>query len=148
MIITPAFTEAKPLYMYLLQLLCAYVIRFRKMCIVHTSNFSNLMTHKIYLKWWIDVKLSGIVVLLFLYHPGKFHICIPFRVVFMILQMSKIGCVNYVRFPKSGHIYVQFSQGAYIYKIKQIKYKDYWYSFFGFRSIPVKHIPVKQVLFC
>ena len=72
--------------------------------VVHTSNFSTSMTHKIYLKWWIDVKHSGIVVLLFLYHPWKFHISIPFPVVFMILQMSKIGCVNYAHFPKSGHI--------------------------------------------
>ena len=33
----------------------------------------------------------------------KFHICIPFPVVFMILQMSKIECVNYAHFPKSGY---------------------------------------------
>ena len=26
--------------------------------------------------------------------------------VFMDIQMSKIGCVNYARFPKSGHIYI------------------------------------------
>ena len=79
-----------------------------KMCIyiVHTSNFLTLMTHKIYLKWWIDVNLSGIVVLLFLYYPWKFHICIPFPVLFMILQMSKIGCVNYARFPKFGRIII------------------------------------------
>ena len=33
-----------------------------------------------------------------------FRICIPFPVVFMNLQMSNIGSVNYARFPKSGHI--------------------------------------------
>ena len=79
---------------------------FGKTCIVHTSNFSTLETHKIYLERQIHVKLSGIVEPLLLYHPWKFHICIPFPVGFVDLQMSKIGCVNYARFPKSGHIYI------------------------------------------
>ena len=52
------------------------------------------------------MKLSGIVELLFLYHSGKFHICISFPVAFMNLQMSIIGCVNYAHFPKSSHIII------------------------------------------
>ena len=74
--------------------------------IVHSSHiqFSTLVTHKNYLKYQIDVKLSGIVEPLFLYHSWKFQICIPFHVVFVDLQMHKIGCVNYAQFPNSGHI--------------------------------------------
>ena len=91
------------------QFLCAQkwwiVTGFGKMCIVHTSNFSTLVSHKIYLEWWIDVKLSGIVELLFLYDSWKFHICIPFPVVFMNLQMSKIGCVNMHTIPNPVTIY-------------------------------------------
>ena len=52
----------------------------------------------------MDVKLSAIIELLFLYHPGKFQLCVPFPVAFTNLQTLKIGCVNYARFPKSGHI--------------------------------------------
>ena len=52
------------------------------------------------------MKLSGIVELLFLYDSFTFHICIPFPVVFIDLEMSKIGCVNYARFPKSSHIFI------------------------------------------
>ena len=53
----------------------------------------------------MDVKLSGIVEMLaiplaFL----KFHICMPFPVVFMDIQMNKVGCVNY-GFPKFSHTY-------------------------------------------
>ena len=70
---------------------------------VHTSTFSTLVTHNIYLEWQIDVKLSGIVETLLFYHFWKFQICISFLVVFMDLQMSKIECVNYAHFPKSGH---------------------------------------------
>ena len=81
------------------------VIRFGKTCTVHTSNFSVLETHKICLEWQIDVKLSGILEPLFLHHYWKFHICLLFLVVFMDLQMSKIGCVNYACFPKSSHNY-------------------------------------------
>ena len=55
-----------------------YVTWLGKTRIVHTSNFSTLVSHKIYLEWWIDVKCSGIVELLFLYDSWKFHICIPF----------------------------------------------------------------------
>ena len=51
------------------------------------------------------MKLAEIVELLFLYHSWKFQIYIPYPVVVMDLQMSKIGCVNYARFPKSGHNY-------------------------------------------
>ena len=75
-----------------------------KTCIVHTSNFSTLVTHKISLEWQIDVKLSGIVEPLFLHHPWMYQIFIPFHVVFMDLQMFKIRCVNYARFPISSHI--------------------------------------------
>ena len=82
-----------------------YVTGFGKTCIVHTSNFSTLETHKIYLEWQIHVKLLGIVEPLFLHHSWKFLICIPFAVGFVDLQMSKIWCVNYARFPKSSHIY-------------------------------------------
>ena len=32
-----------------------------------------------------------------------------FPMAFMNLQMLKIGYVNYARFPKSGHIYLQYS---------------------------------------
>ena len=53
----------------------------------------------------MNVKLAGIVELLFLYYSEKFQICILFPVVVMDLQMSKIGCVNYVCFPKSSRIY-------------------------------------------
>ena len=78
---------------------------------VHSSHiqFSTLETHKIYLEWQVDVKLSGIVEPLFLYHSWKFQICIPFSVVFVNLQMSKIGCVNYAHFPKSGYNYWTFT---------------------------------------
>ena len=48
--------------------LVVIVTGFGKTCIVHTSNFSTLETHKIYLERQTDVKLSGIVELLFLYH--------------------------------------------------------------------------------
>ena len=88
-----------PIYIY------TYVTGFGKTCIVHTSNFSTLVSHKMYLERWIDVTLSGIVEQPFLYDSRKFHICVPFSVFFMNLQMSKIGCVNYAHFPKSGHIY-------------------------------------------
>ena len=46
-----------------------FVTGFGKTCIVHTSNFSSLVIHNMYLQWQIDVKLSGIVEPLFLYHP-------------------------------------------------------------------------------
>ena len=75
------------------------------MCIVHTSNFLNLVTHKILYELQMKVKLAGIVELLLLYHSWRCEICVPFPVVVMDLQMSKIECVNYARFPKSGHIY-------------------------------------------
>ena len=51
------------------------------------------------------MKLSGFVEPLFLIVPKSFKsLYVPFLVVFMDLQMSKIGCVNYACFPKSGHI--------------------------------------------
>ena len=40
--------------------------RFAKTCIVHTSKFSTLVTHNIYLEWHIDTKLSGLVEQIFL----------------------------------------------------------------------------------
>ena len=54
----------------------------------------------------MDVKLSGIVEMLaiplaFL----KFHICMPFPVVFMDIQINKVGCVNYACFSKFSHTY-------------------------------------------
>ena len=94
-----------------------YVTGFGKTCIVHTSNFSTSVTHKIYFEWWMDVKLSEIVELLLVYHPWTFHIYIPFPVDFMNLQMSKSGCVNYARFPKSGHI-------LYLIKVSNIGNSD------------------------
>ena len=42
-------------------------------CIVHTSNFSTLLTHKIYWEWQIAVKLGRIIELILLYHSWKFH---------------------------------------------------------------------------
>ena len=78
---------------------------FGKTCIVHTSDFSTLAIHKISYEWQINVKLAGIVDPLFFYYSWKFQIFMPFSVVVMDLQMWKIGCVNYARFPKSGHIY-------------------------------------------
>ena len=72
-------------------------------CIVHTSNFSTLVSYKIYLEWQIHVQLSGILDPLFLYQSWKFQFSIPFHVVFMGLQVSKLGCVNYARLPKSSH---------------------------------------------
>ena len=53
----------------------------------------------------MDVKFSGVVELLFLYNPCKFQPGTPLSLIFMHLQMLKIGCVNYASFPKSGHIY-------------------------------------------
>ena len=79
------------------------VTGFGKTCIVHTSNFLTLETHKVYFERQIHVKLSEIVELLFLYHHCKFLICTPYLVVFMDLQMSKTGCVNYAHFPKFSH---------------------------------------------
>ena len=52
----------------------------------------------------MDVKFSRIVELLFLYPPSKFQPSTPLSLIFMHLQMLKIGCVNYACFPKSGHI--------------------------------------------
>ena len=46
-----------------------FVTEFAKMCIVHTSNFSTLVSHKIYLERQMDMKHLGIVELLFLYLP-------------------------------------------------------------------------------
>ena len=86
-----------------------YVTGFGKLCIVHTSNFSTFVTHKIYLEWQINLKLSGIVEPLFLYDTWKFQFCRPFcrpfSVVFMDLPMGKIECMKYAYFPKSGHIF-------------------------------------------
>ena len=74
-----------------------YVTGLGKMWIVHTSNFSTLVSYK--MEWQIDVKLSGIIESLFFYHSWKFQICIPFPVVFIDLQMNEIRCVNYTHFP-------------------------------------------------
>ena len=82
-----------------------YVTGFGKACIVQTSNFSTLVTYKIYLEWQIHVKLSGILDTLFLYWSWKFQISTPFHVVFMGLQISKIRCVNYARFPNPVTLY-------------------------------------------
>ena len=46
-----------------------YVTGFGKTCIVHTSNFSTVVTHKISLERQIDVKLPGIIETLLLYCP-------------------------------------------------------------------------------
>ena len=46
-----------------------YVTGFRKICIIHTSNFSTLVTHKMNLKWWIHLKFLGIAEPVILYHP-------------------------------------------------------------------------------
>ena len=45
-----------------------YVTGFAKTCIVHTSTFSTLGSHKFYQELQIVMKFSGIVELLFLYH--------------------------------------------------------------------------------
>ena len=37
------------------------VTRFGKTCIVHTSNFSTLVTRDVYLEWQIHVKLIGTI---------------------------------------------------------------------------------------
>ena len=59
--------------------------RICKTCIVHTSNFSILKIHKICCVHWTGMKLARIVVLLSLYVPYKFQICVPFLSHFMIL---------------------------------------------------------------
>ena len=51
----------------------------------------------------MNVKLSGIVEQLFCITRESFNLH-AILVVVMDLQISKIGCVNYVHFPKSGHI--------------------------------------------
>ena len=79
------------------------VIGFGIMCKVYTSNLTTFVTHKIYLEWQIDMRLLGIIEPIFLYHPWKSKICIPISVVYLENQLNKIGCVNYVRFPKSSH---------------------------------------------
>ena len=48
--------------------LSRFVTRFVKTCIVHTSNFSILVTPKIYLDLYIDVNVSGNVILPFIYY--------------------------------------------------------------------------------
>ena len=61
------------------------------------------MTHNIYLEWHKDMKVSGFVQPIFLYHPWRFQIFMSLYMVFMDLQMSKIRCLNYAHFPKSCH---------------------------------------------
>ena len=102
---------------------------FGKTCIVHTSNFSTLVTHKISLEWQIDVKHLEILEPLFRYHLWKFQIFTPLLVVFMDLQISKIRCVNYARFPKSGRIRccISFLPYSYVKVVCQRQHsgKDY-----------------------
>ena len=59
------------LYMYVIyiRLLCTYLTRFTKTCIVNTSKFSTLVTHKISLEWQVNVKLEWIIELLFFITP-------------------------------------------------------------------------------
>ena len=46
--------------------------------------------------------------------PLSSLLCIPFTVAFVDFQMLKIGCVNYVRFPKSSHNYAIQCSVSYI----------------------------------
>ena len=96
------------LAVHILYYICSFIIvtGFVKTCIVHISNFSTLVPRKIYQEWQMDIKLSRIVEVLFLYNPWKFQTCISLPVDFTDLRMSKIGCVNYACFPKSGHNYI------------------------------------------
>ena len=47
------------------------------------------------------MKLSGMIKEYWFHNPEKFHIDVSFQIDFMSHQIWKIGCVNYVRFPKS-----------------------------------------------
>ena len=67
-----------------------------KTCIVHTSKFSTLVIHK-------SIKNVRIIELRTTYSSIDFN-SVPFTVVFISLQILKIGCVNYTHFPKSGHV--------------------------------------------
>ena len=78
---------------------CIYVTGFGKMCIAHTSNFSTLLIHKIYRKWQIVLKLSGNV-------EPLFSSCVPFSVVFMDLQMSKIELCTFFQICSHTAMYV------------------------------------------
>ena len=113
---------------------------FGKTCIVHTSNFSILVLYKIYLEWHIDVKLSGIVNPLFLYHSWKFQICIPFSGSFTDLQMTKIGCVNYAHFPKSGHNLILLNTPTYDWNWRRW---PWWNLMIGYRIIVSPLVLVK-----
>ena len=121
-----------------------YVTGFGKTWLVHTSNFSTLVTHKISYEWQINIKLSGIVELLFPYHSWKYQICMPFSVVVMDIRMWKIRCVtiNYARFPKSGHIYrlSQYGSDGRYWKFKSetilIQYLRIWPIFDIFDTTP------------
>ena len=56
------------------------------------------------------IEISGILASPFLYHLCQFQICVPFPAIFMDPQMSKIRCVNYACFPKSGQkLYVDIN---------------------------------------
>ena len=46
-----------PIIMNYIKKIIKIVTKFGKTCIVHTSNFSTLVTDKIYYEWQIDVKL-------------------------------------------------------------------------------------------
>ena len=93
---------------------------------VHSSHIhlSTLVTHIIYLEWQIDVKLSEIVELLFLCHPGEFQVFIPIRVAFMDLQMTKIGCVNYECYHKlmQSHVYLVINTHKGLYHFNRLPY--------------------------
>ena len=97
-------THAFKHYKKLKTLWYIYVTGFAKMCIVHTSTFSTLKIHKICYAYQTGMKLARIVAVLSLYLSRKFQIVMFILSCFMNLWMCKIGCVNYARFPKSGHI--------------------------------------------
>ena len=77
------------------------VTKFGKTCIVHTFNFSTLVTCKNYLEYIDGCETFGNCRTTIPLTFWKFQICILFLVAFMDLQMSKIGCVNYACFLRS-----------------------------------------------
>ena len=112
---------------YLFLYTYTYVTRFGKTCIVYTSNFSTMVTHKIYLEWQRDVKLSGIVESLLLYHPLKFQICIPFPVFLYIdfkWAKSDVWTMNVFpnHFTYNHWLWFHFSHAIHIIKAFKAQY--------------------------
>ena len=68
------------------------------MCIDHIPDFAHLEIHKNHREWYIDLKLSGVII------SESFTSICHFRWILQVAKVEKIRCVNYACFPKSSHI--------------------------------------------